>query len=282
MGIHQFRHLDVGERVEPAEELLPLVLQVAPHREGLPLVGLRVRLHLAAELPVVPLARAVGHHRDLPRHREALERRVLGRVVAARPARVRVDRLPLGLAHRDLPGGVRGAAADDHARLHQRPAQQQPLQRLHAAQGAADHRLDAPHPQALNHRQVHAHGVPHGHRAEVAPVGLASVRVCAGVVCAPVAARDHVRADHEVLVGVERLPRPQKASPPAFKVCIPCQCVAHNHGIVFLLVQGAPGFVANLWRLQGLAAFKLKIGQHSYVSRGIHDPIFILHSRGIS
>ena len=53
--------------------------------------------------------------------------------VSVPPLLVSEDGLSLGATDGDLPGRVRGPAPDHHCRRDERPAEQSPLQRLHAA-----------------------------------------------------------------------------------------------------------------------------------------------------
>ena len=122
LQVHRLADHEVGVRVEAADELVAVIVEVAldlealPEREPVLQVG-----HLATE--------AVGEHvvgperdlRDLPRDREALVGTVAGRgvvVVAAPPLRVEPNGPTPDAAERDLLRGRLRARCDREERSH--------------------------------------------------------------------------------------------------------------------------------------------------------------------
>jgi hypothetical protein len=190
--VHRLRQGDVRRRIEAIDEQLALVAQVALDRVDV--LGLRTPREALLERRLA----SVREHRHHSRRGEARLGRIGGIVRPPAPARVGVDRLPLRLRQADAPRRVAGGRGDEHHRLHERRVAERPLQRLHAAERAADDHPDSADPQHLGERMLDADHVADGDRRERAKVGLSRRRIerrrPGGAVTAP----EDVRADDEV------------------------------------------------------------------------------------
>ena len=236
-------------------------------------------LFVPPELLVEGLGRPVAHHGHLAGDAQARRRRVARVEAAAVPLGVRVDGLALRLRGADLPRRVVGAARDGRDGLHVAAAAERPLQRLHATQGATDHRGDAVGPDAvLHHVQVRVHRVSHAHLREVDEVLLARRRVDAQRPGAPVAGAEDVGADDEVLVRVKGLAWAEQASPPARHVAVAREGVAYHQHVVLGLVQGAVAVVADLHALQPHPVLELESVDDVGLSVGRHLAVLVLHA----
>src|SRR5690606_35758150 len=131
-----------------------------------------------------------------------------------------------------------------------------PLQGLHAAQAAADHRgplLDA---QQVGQARLAVHPVLHGHHGEIGAVGLAGRRIDAGRPGGAVAAAQVVERHHEEAVGVDGLARTDATVPPARLAIVGAvvagsmvmagQGVADQHRVAARGVELTVGFIDQL------------------------------------
>jgi hypothetical protein len=118
--------------------------------------------------------------------------------------------------------------------------EQRPFERLQPAHRAADHEPDATDPERVGERDLRADLVADRDRRKPDPEaparGVARRRPEAAV-----AAPEHVGADDEVALGIERATGPEQRCPPAVGVGRSGQRVAHDHGVVTGRVQAAPG-----------------------------------------
>ena len=135
-----------------------------------PLLGAGARVQIAAAAPV-----RIGHHR-LPA--DLVEGDVLGRMAGGRRDRQRRED-PLGIARR-------------------------PLQHLHAAHRAADDREQRVDAEMVDQPRLGAHHVADGDHRQIEPLGLAGRRVGRGRAGGAHAAAEHIGADDEEAVGVDR------------------------------------------------------------------------------
>ena len=135
-------------------------------------------------------------------------------VVAVVKARIEADRLCLQPAERDLLG-ARGRAGRDHDRPFEPVGKVHgPLQGAHAAHRAADDRVPGLDAEFDGEGALDGDLVLHGDDRKTGPVGASvpSPRARPG---RALAATEHVRADDEVAVGVDRRPRADDRAPPS-------------------------------------------------------------------
>ena len=142
-----------------------------------------------------------------------------------------------------------------------------PLQRLHAAHRAADHaeqRVDA---EAVEQHGLRAHHVGNGDDREIQPPRLAGGGIDRGRPGRAHAAADHVGADDEVAVGVERPAGADHGVPPAGlaghrmhigDMLIAGQRMADQNGVGAIGIEVAIGLVGDLERREIDAAIELQ------------------------
>ena len=105
---------------------------------------------------------------------------------------------------------------------------------------------------------------------KVQTVWFACGRVCIRRTGRAAATAEKIRADDEVFVGVDELPRSDHHIPPtgfavigaviAGHMSIPAECVADQNSIVLLLIELAIGLVCDINRPKILAALKAQRG----------------------
>ena len=128
------------------------------------------------------------------------------------PIRIGHHGLPAEFVERDVLRRMPRAAGDRQRREHALRIGRGPLQRLHAAHRAADHaeqRVDA---EPVDQHGLRAHHVGNGDDRKIQPPQLAGGGIGRGRAGRAHAAADHVRADDEIVVGVERRPGPTMVS----------------------------------------------------------------------
>ena len=195
---------------------------------------------------------------DVPDHagqRQAARGRALAVVVAAVPVRIGGDGPAPHLVEGDLLGRGVGAGGDGHGQANHVRVRDGPLQDLHPAKGAADHGEELVDAEMLEEPLLHVHHVLDGDHGKVEPVGLSCFGIYGGGAGRALAAAKNVGADHEVLVRVQGLARPDDDVPPAglLLALVPAcgmgvagEGVADQHGIALLLVQLAVGLVGDI------------------------------------
>ncbi|MNO74096.1 hypothetical protein D3C76_650820 [compost metagenome] len=180
--VQRLGHQQVGVGVEAGRELLALVAQVALDLEfhAAQIVVELVGLHHAAEFLAHGVIREVGDVADHAREdQSALGNHALFLEVSAMELRVGEDRLPGYLVEGDVLRRQFRCAGDVQAVAHALRVADGPLQRLHAAETAADHRgplLDA---QAVGQACLAVDPVFHRDHREVGAVDPAGGRVAA-------------------------------------------------------------------------------------------------------
>ena len=136
-------------------------------------------------------------------------------VAAALPVGIGEDRLPSHLVERDVLRRVIGGAGDRQGGEHRIRIARHPLQHLHPAHRAAQHGEQPRDAQVVDQHLLRTDHVVDGHRREIgAPRARAVVAQAARAGRAHAAAQ-HVGADDEVAVGVDRPARPHHHVPPA-------------------------------------------------------------------
>ena len=142
-----------------------------------------------------------------------------------------------------------------------------PLQRLHAAHRAADHaeqRVDA---EAIDQHGLRAHHVGKGDDRKIQPPHLAGGGIGRGRAGRAHAAADHVRADDEIFVGIERTAGTDHGLPPAGlarhrmhigDMLIAGQRMADQNGVGPVGIEFAIGLVGDLERREIDAAIELQ------------------------
>ena len=127
-----------------------------------------------------------------------------------------------------------------------------PLQRLHAAKAAADHRRPLADAEIIRQPRLRAHPVGHRNQREIGAVGFAGFGIGRSGTAAAVAAAQIVEGDDEKAVGVDGLARTDHIVPPARvfvvgvvaagNVVVAGERVADQYRIAFVGIQAAVGF----------------------------------------
>ena len=128
-----------------------------------------------------------------------------------------------------------------------------PLEHLHPAHRAADHRVPPAHAEVVGEPGVHPHHVSDRHDGEPGAEGAAGDRIGRRRAGRPLATAEHVRAHHVPAVRVDRAPRSDHPLPPAGgrvagahrpgRMAVPRPGVTQQHGVRLPLVERAPRLV---------------------------------------
>ena len=242
-AVHRLGEHHVAAGVEPAGQLVGVVVEVGG--DGEPAVVLDLAAEALAELEGAP----VGQVRDPAGDAQPRDRGIGERVVAAGPARVGPDRRLLRRLGADLVGGGDGARGQEEQRGDAVGHRHGPLQRPHAAHRAADDARPAADPEGVGQRRLDADLVADGHLGEAGPPA-AVVRGRGGGPRRPLAAAQHVGADDEEAVGVQRAARADQPVPPApgrvpgpgraDDVAVAGERVLDEDGVAAVLVERPP------------------------------------------
>lgn len=206
---------------------------------------------------------------DHPRQLEAaLGNHALFLEVAAEELRVGKNRLPGDFVEGDVLRRQLRRAGDAQAVTDAFGVADGPLQRLHAAEAAADHRGPLADAEAVCQARLAMHPVFHRDHREVRAVDLAGRRIDAGGAAGTVATAEVVEGNDEELAGVDRLARTDAAVPPARLalvdavvaggVVVAGEGVADQHRVALRGIQLAVGFDHQVVLGQGLAAGQLE------------------------
>ena len=142
-----------------------------------------------------------------------------------------------------------------------------PLQHLHAAHrsaGDGEQRVDA---EMVEQHRLRAHHVADGDDRKFETVGLAGLRIDRGRPGRAHAAADHVGADDEIALGVDRLAGTDHGFPPAVlpghrmharDMLVAGQRMADQDGVAALGIEPAIGLVGDLERRQLDAGIELE------------------------
>ncbi len=230
--VDRLRDAQVRVGVEPAveDEDLPLVPQVPFHREfdggvvpdrpvgPLPLPPAPLRpgeLPHPAELLVHLPVREVGDEPHHPRHGQAAFRdRPPSVIVALVELGVGEDRRPADVVEGDLLRRMARGRRDRDGRRDAVRVVDRPLERLHPSHRPADDRQQALDAEVVEKMGLRAHHVADRHDGERQPVRPPRSRVDRGRPRAAVARSDHVRADDEIFLRVQRAARTDQEVPP--------------------------------------------------------------------
>ena len=176
-------------------------------------------------------------------------------IAAAAPFRVGHDCLPADLVERNVLRRMAGGAGNRQRREHAGRIARRPLQHLHAAHRSARHREQRFDAEMIEQHGLRAHHVADGDDGKFQAPRLAGRRVNRGRAGGAHAGAHHVRADHEIALGVDRLAGTDHGFPPARflgdrmqagHVLVAGERVAHQHGIGALGIERAVGLVGDL------------------------------------
>ena len=279
--VHRTRYVEVGVRVEAAQELHRLVVEIALDleiclEEAVALGALlrrgvhEVVLEPAAELLLQELAREIRYVRKLARRGKPRLRTLAVAfeiVVAALPVGIVSD----GVAAHDAQGdrlGVQARARRDEARLfHVVGEARHPVYDLQSAVATADKRCELLYAELLQEHPEDVNSIVERVLREGRAVGLTSIGIDRHGARRSRAATEHVRADYVEPVRVERTARANHLLPPAAwfflarpyarDMCIACECMA-DVDCVGVSKGRAALFVCNLDFLQNAAIGKLE------------------------
>ena len=243
-------------------------------------IALHLELHILGrsdvpgfQFPTEPVAHAavgqVGDVSDHPSEHQALARNRVGLVIAAVvELRVRLDCLPGDLVEGDVlrrelcGGGDDDRVGDPVGKI------DRPLQRLHAAQAAADDRREARDAQDVGEHRLALDPVLDGHGGEPFAVGFAGGGIDAAGPRAAVAAAEVVERNDEEPGRVDRLARADAGVPPsgfgvlggvvAGGVMVARQGVADEHRVSPVRVEFAVGLVDEVEPRQCLPALQFQ------------------------
>ncbi len=189
------------------------------------------------------------------------------RVVAALPVGIGHDCLPAHFVEGDVLRRVACGGRDRHGRVDPLRVGRRPLQHLHPAHGTAQHREHLLDPKRVQEHRLGAHHVADGYQRKTKAVGFAGRRIDLARSGRPHAAADHVGADHEKPVGVDRLARSHGEVPPARLAghrmdagdeLIARKRMGDEDGVGSLGIQGAVGHVGDGQRRKLLAGVEDK------------------------
>ena len=248
-------------------------------REREIIVGRGRLLKRAPELVVHGLVAQVGDVRKHARRRQSALRLLL--VVAVEPVLVVHDRLAADPVERDaLRGHARRGGDGDHA-VHRLRVGDAPLERQHAAHGAARHAEPFFDPEVIHQALLRAHHVRDREDREIHVVAASGVRVDAAGAGRTGTPADDVGADDEKLVGVERLAGSDHVVPPAGlfvlggmvarQVRIAGKGVFDQDGVIRLGGEFAVGLVADHDAFQAASAVEGEFFLEKIVG-GLYDP----------
>ena len=260
--VHRAGQIEIRVGVEPLDEADALVAQIALHLE----IGVERERRIVAVLePAAELAvqRRVRQVRDVRAHagdREPAPRvGALGEIAPAAPFGIGHHGLAADLVERDVLRRVPRRAGDRQRREHALGIARGPLQHLHAAHRSAGDREQLVDAEMVEQHRLRAHHVANGDDREVEAPGRAGLRVGRGGPGRAHAGADHVRADHEIAVGVDRLAGPDHRLPPAGlaghrmdvgDMLVAGERVADQDRVAALGIERAVGLIGDLERRQ--------------------------------
>ena len=219
-------------------------------------------------------------------------------IVRPLPATIIIAVLPLGIGHDRLPADfvesnilrrMAGRAGYDQCGTDPfRPVGGEG-QRLHPAHRSADHAVQLLDPQRIKDAHLRPHHVADGDHWKAHGIGLA-IGAKAGRPGRAIAAAQHIGADHEEPVGIDRLARPDHPHPPtrlagnrmrAGHALIAGQGMEDHHRVRFCGVKRAVSLIGHAHAAQRLPAIKgERPGVLQHVALG-HKGFGIGHDPGL-
>ena len=158
-----------------------------------------------------------------------------------------IERQPHGRERRD---------ADDERALHALGMEDGPLQRLHAADGAAQHQPQAADAERIEQPRLRAHVVADGNQRKVRPVDFAGFGIDRAGPRGAVTGAQHVDADDEVVLQRENRAGSEDLRPPGADQSRARERVANQNGIIPRRIQPAVDGVMQRGTDQGAAALE--------------------------
>src|SRR5271157_89070 len=131
-----------------------------------------------------------------------------------------------------------------------------PLQRLHAADGRADHDSQMLHAEIVEHMRLRAHNVANCHHRKIRPIRLAGCRIDGGWPGRSVTGAENVGADDAIARQIEYAAK--HLGPPVGSARRSRESVTDQHCVVAAFVQLAIDGVADGDRLQRAAGLQAK------------------------
>ena len=203
VAVHRAEKSEIAVGVEAFDEPASLVLEITRHFET-------AVAAVATEALLEAGAAAITRHRDGPGESQAGSRRIVFRIVPATELRIERERPPRELGESDPPGTVSCRRREHRERLDPSPIENSPLERLHAAERAADDEPHARDGESVEESLLQTHLIAHRDRRKVArPAGtVRGSRTGAGPrrerSGRAVAAAEKIGRDDEVDLGIER------------------------------------------------------------------------------
>lgn len=187
-------------------------------------------------------------------------------VVAAPPVGVHHEGLALDVAQSDAVGVGAGAAGDGGYALDAVGEEDAGGERLHPTHAGTDGGVEGRDAEGVEEPELRPHHVFHCYDGEMRRVALAVGRVEGGGAGAPVAGPQHVDADDEVFIRVERRAGADEVFPPAslrvggcgFGVRGGGEAGEEEDGVGLGAVEGAPCFVGGCVRGQEAAPVEVE------------------------
>ena len=216
--VHRERDGHVRVGIEAAHKLLTLVGEVRPDGESFLEVGDHVAGGVAVEVELSShrLRGQVGDVTEHPGERETCFRKLVGAVVLPSvKGRVGLDRVAANDIERDRLCGDSGGTCNRDSGLHILGIARRPAQGLMGPERTADHRAESSDAEQVDEAFLYVDHVLDGDEGEIAAVREVGCRVDGGRACRSPAPSEDVRADHEQTIGIDCLPGPDEAVPPA-------------------------------------------------------------------